>query len=60
MNVCTWTSTDPGNGTRKRVLRRKRFSVSHNSVPVHTNDDQSDEVFVCPETTKHKTAETRQ
>ena len=29
-------------------------------LPVHTNDDHSDEVFVCPETTKHTTAETRQ
>ena len=29
-------------------------------LPVHTNDDHSDEVFVCPATTKHTTAETRQ
>ena len=45
----------PGN-----AHKGERFSGSPNSVPVHSNDDHNDEVLVCPETTKHTTAETRQ
>ena len=37
----------------KPYIVGERFSGSRNSVPVHSNDDHSDEVFVCPETTKH-------
>ena len=61
MSVFTLTSADAGSGTRKRAQRRsERLSSSRNSVSVHSNDDRSDEVFVCPETAKHTTAEMRQ
>ena len=45
--------TREGKKRYKPYIVGERFSGSRNSVPVHSNDDHSDEVFVCPETTKH-------